>query len=351
MASPSICLLRLSAIGDVCHCVAVLRALQDTFTESRITWVIGQTEATLVSDIPGVDFIIFDKRGGFGALRQLKQNLGGRRFDALLHMQASLRGNLVSRMIRAERRIGFDRARSRDGQRFFCNEYIRPQRGQHVLDGLLGFAHHLGAKPAPPRWDIPIAPQDERFALEALGDQPTLVISPCSSQRRRNYRNWQRERYRAVARHAMEKHQLNVTICGGPSELERDYADAIQEDLPRRCIDLVGKTNLKQLLAVLARSTVLVSPDSGPAHMATTVGTPVIGLYASSNPGRTGPYLSQDWVVNRYPDAVAEEFNASVSDISWGRRVRDPNAMNLITVEDVTTKLDAVIDSMGNTAG
>lgn len=298
-----------------------------------------------MSDIPGVDFIIFDKRGGFGSLRKLRRDLAGRQFDTLLHMQASLRGNLISRAIRAKQRVGFDRARSRDGQRFFCNEYIRPQPGQHILDGLLGFAHHLGAKPAPPRWDIPIGPKEREFAIETVGDSPTLVISPCSSQRRRNYRNWQRERYGAVARYAMEKHQLTVVICGGSSELERDYADAIQKDLPRPCIDLVGKTNLKQLLAVLDRATVLISPDSGPAHMATTVGTPVIGLYASSNPGRTGPYLSQDWVVNRYPDAVAEEFNASVSDISWGRRVRDPNAMNLITVEDVVTKLDAVIES------
>lgn len=349
MPSQSICLLRLSAIGDVCHCVAVLRALQDSFSESRITWVIGQTEATLVSDIPGVDFIIFDKRGGFESFRRLRRDLDGQQFDVLLHMQASLRGNLVSQVIQAKRRVGFDRARSRDGHRFFCNEQIRPQPSQHVLDGLLSFAQHLGAQTGPPRWDIPIAPEDAQFALDALGDQPTLVISPCSSQRRRNYRNWERERYRDIARYAMEAYGLNVAICGGPTELERDYANAIQVDLPRPCVDLVGRTSLKQLLAVLARATVLICPDSGPAHMATMVDTPVIGLYASSNPGRTGPYLSQDWVVNRYPDAVAEEFNASVADISWGRRVRDPNAMNLITVEDVAAKLDAVMESRRST--
>ena len=65
-------------------------------------------------------------------------------------------------------------------------------------------------------------------------------------------------------------------------------------------LNLVGKTSLKELLCVLEQASLVVAPDSGPAHMAVTVGTPVIGLYAHSNPARTGPYLYQDYVVEVY---------------------------------------------------
>jgi heptosyltransferase I len=74
--------------------------------------------------------------------------------------------------------------------------------------------------------------------------------------------------------------------------------------------------------------------------MSTAVGTPVVGLYATSNRHRTGPYASQHLVVDRYPDAVRAEFGVEVDAIRWGRRVRNPSAMDLITVEDVVERLD-----------
>ena len=108
-------------------------------------------------------------------------------------------------------------------------------------------------------------------------------------------------------------------------------------------MNLIGRTTLKQLLAILDRADLLICPDSGPAHMATAVGTPVIGLYATSNRHRTGPYFSQDLVVDRYPEAVQREFGVPVSQLRWGQRVRDPDAMDLIRVEDVIAKVDQVL--------
>ena len=77
--------------------------------------------------------------------------------------------------------------------------------------------------------------------------------------------------------------------------------------------------------------------------MATTVGTPVVGLYATSNRFRTGAYLSQYLVADRYPDAVRQEFGKDVDAVNWGQRIRDPDAMNLITLEDVRQKVDLVL--------
>ena len=81
--------------------------------------------------------------------------------------------------------------------------------------------------------------------------------------------------------------------------------------------------------------------------MATAVGTPVVGLYATSNRHRTGPYFSQHLVVDKYPEAVTREFDRPIDRLRWGQRVRDPAAMSLITVRDVTAKLDAAFAERG----
>ncbi len=84
----SICILRLSAIGDCCHALALVRVIQRAWPETRITWVTGKIEATLFADLPGVEVIPFDKSKGWRGYRELWQTLKGRKFDALLHLQA-----------------------------------------------------------------------------------------------------------------------------------------------------------------------------------------------------------------------------------------------------------------------
>lgn len=337
-----VCVLRLSAIGDTCHTLPVVRTLQRAWPQSRFTWIIGKAEATLMSGIEGVELVALDKSAGAAGYPDLRRRLGGRRFDLLLMMHASLRANLASLMIRARVRLGFDRARARDFQRLFSNATVAARSREHVMDTLFDFAEALGIKDRLLRWDIPVADADRAFALRHVppGGR-TLVISPCATPRYRNYRNWRMENYAAIAEYSAAKHGARVILTGGTTDLEARAAEDICR-LAGKCapLNLVGRTTLKQLLAVLERSSVLVCPDSGPAHMATAVGTPVIGLYATTNPARAGPYLSQRWVVSRYPDAVKKEYGTSVDMMPWGTRVRDPDAMNLITVEDVTARLD-----------
>ncbi len=107
--------------------------------------------------------------------------------------------------------------------------------------------------------------------------------------------------------------------------------------------DLTARTDLKQLYALIAEADVVVCPDSGPAHMATAAGTPVVGLYATSNPARTGPYLSADYTVNRYPDAARRFLGKTVEELRWGQRVRSPDAMNLIKINEVCDKIDKIL--------
>lgn len=348
IAPSHLCILRLSAIGDTCHAVPVVRAIQRAWPDTEITWIIGRVEYELLRGLEGVRFAVFDKNLGLSAYSGLRADLERRRFGMLLHMHASMRANLASLVAKAPIRLGFDRARARDFQYYFCNRHLPAGSNCHVMDGLFEFAEALDIERGELRWDIPIDPADRDFADRVVGTAaPTLVISPCSGQRMRNFRDWRAERYAAVADHAQSRYGARILLTGGSTELERGYAEEIARRANCTPENLVGRTTLKQLLAILERATALICPDSGPAHMATAVGTPVVGLYATSNRLRTGPYLSQHLVADRYPDAVRQEFGVSAKEIRFGRRVRNPAAMDLITVEDAIEKLDLAFAERG----
>lgn len=337
-------MMRLSAVGDVCNAVPLVRALQRHWPATPITWIIGRLEASLVGDLPGVEFIIFNKADGWRAFYKLKKQLAGRNFDLLLHVQAALRASIATLVIPARVRLGFDKQQARDFQSLFINQRIPDLHQPHVLDGFMAFAQRLGIVDRGLHWDLPLPAAAKKFADQHLpGPQQTLIISPCSSQRARNWRNWSADNYARVAQHVIENHGMRVVLTGGPTELETRYGRDIESGVGGKVINLIGQTSLKQLLALLSRATVLICPDSGPAHMATTVGLPVVGLYATSNPQRTGPYLSRRWVVNRYPEACRKYLGAAPEALRWGKRVRDPGAMDLIRVADVTGMLDELL--------
>ena len=330
----------------------VVRAIQRAWPQTELTWIVGRVEYQLLAGLEGVEFVILDKRRGLRGYADVRRQLRRRRFDVLLHMHASVRANLASLMVAADVRVGMDRARARDGQWLFCNRRIPARPRQHVMDGLFEFARVLGLEPGERRWDISLSSDARAFAEHRIdGSQPALIISPVSGQRLRNYRNWRAERYAAAADYVSRQYGARVLLCGGSTRLESDYGSEICRLARCGIVNLIGKTTLKQLLALLERATVLLCPDSGPAHMATAVGTPVVGLYATSNRDRTGPYLSQHLVADGYPQAVERAFGKGVDEIRWGRRVRDPGAMDLIGVADVTGKLDAAFGERGLSPG
>jgi heptosyltransferase I len=345
MTSPptSLCLLRLSALGDVTHAVPVLRTLQRVWPATRLTWIIGRLEAELVGDLPGVEFIVFDKGQGARAYRGLQRALRGRRFDVLLQTQVALRANLAGRLVRAPLRVGFDPPRSRDGHGLVVNRRIPAHPRAHVLDGFFDFLAALGIDERELRWDIPVPEAAAAFATEKMpAGARYLAINACTSARVNNWRNWSAERYAAVIDHAARVHGLQPVLTGGPAPGERAMADAIRTQTQSAVIDLVGATRPKELLAVLGRAEIAIAPDTGPLHIAAAAGTPVIGLYATSNPARTGPYLGREHVVDRYPEALAAECGLTPEHARWGQRVRNAEAMQRITVADVRARLDAL---------
>ncbi len=330
----SLCLLRLSAIGDVCHAVAMVQAIQKQYPNLKITWVIGKVEYQLLKHLPDVEFVIFDKSQGWRSYFNLRKELAGQRFDVLLHMQVALRATIASLAISAKVRIGFDRARAKEGQWLVTNQRVDALDTPHVLEGFMGFAKALGVTDLTPHWNIPVPVADTEFAKNMIPDgDKTLVICAAASKAERN---WLPERYAAVAEYAISK-GFSVILCGGPSELERNLAAEIEKNCNNSIENKVGKTSLTQLLAVLKQATIVLAPDTGPAHMAVTQGTPVIGLYAHSNPGRTGPYLSLANTVSVYDEVITTQYSQPVA---WGTRAKGEDLMSMIEIEPVLQAFD-----------
>ncbi len=337
-----ICVVRLSAIGDTCHALAVIRRIQDNWPAAKITWIIGKTESSLLADIPDIEFIIFDKSRGRQAYNDVRLALGDRSFDITLCMHASMRANFLYRAIRAPIRLGFDRERAKDFQWLFTNRRIPVAHAEHALEAMMSFAAAIGAAPRPIRWDIPLSEDVREFAANfGNPNKPLVVISPCSSNRSRNFRNWGITNYATIIQHLRSK-ACRVVLTGGPSDLEIEYGEALSAN--GVADNLIGKTSLKELAALIDTADLVICPDSGPAHIATAFSTPVLGLYATSNPDRTGPFASRELTVNRYPDAAIKYLGKPVKKLRWGKRVRHPEAMDLITVADVTDKIDDFFD-------
>ena len=339
----TLCLVRLSAIGDVTHIFPIINTIRSYWPQTKITWIIGKSELELVRDLPGIEFVAFDKSRGIRAYFDLRRQLGNRRFDVLLLMQLSLRSNLIPLFINVAIKIGFDRQRSKGLHSLFINHRIEAKKNQHVLDSFFCFTQALGIKEKRLIWNLCYSDEEQTFAENVLPTTTdgtrTLLISPCSSH---VHKNWLPERYAEIANYAIKNHMMRVVLTGGNSPIERDYSHQIATRMTVAPINLIGKTTLRQLMAVIAGVDIVISPDSGPAHLATCAGKPVIGLFATTNPDRSTPYLSRQWCVNCYPHASRLYLGKDSQAIPWGTKIKNPQAMSLITVADVCEKLDAL---------
>ena len=343
-APQSLCILRLSAIGDVCNTVAAVQAIQRTWPQTQITWITGKLEAQLICDLPGVEVVVFDKKQGWQGYRKLWNHLKGRQFDALLHMQYALRASVATLGIKARYKLGFDAVRSQDFQTWFTNVKVPSPSTPHVLDGLLAFGHTLGVTDMTPTWQLSYSQQDGEWAKAQLNStKRNLIMVPGASKA---YKNWTATGYAQLVDYAAA-HDFNVIIAGSPSPVETQLCDAVLAQIQSPVTNLVGKSSIKQMLALLDKADLVIAPDTGPTHMANAMGTPVIGLYAHHNPERTGPYCFRHYVVSAYQEAIAIEHpNTPLEELDWRTRVKDERAMERISVEQVKAMFDKVMQDL-----
>jgi heptosyltransferase I len=319
----------------------VVRAIQQHWPQTRITWICATLEHKLLSALDGINFIVVDKKSGWGGYYRLWRQLAGQRFDIMLQMQTSARANFTGAVVKADIKLGWDRLRARDFHRFFMTHSIPQTRFEHQLQGHLSFARSIGLEVSEPEWNFPISEEAISFVNDLI---PTatrvLLISPCSSH---VHRNWSAERYAAVADHAIERHGMTVVLSGGPSALEASIGKAIEAAANKPLINLIGKDTLPQLVALLHRADVVLTPDSGPTHLANALGTPVIGLHACTWSKRSGPYNSLDLCVDKFAEAAQRFRNTTPEQLRWGTRIEQEGVMDLVEVDDVLDRLEQAL--------
>ncbi|MBD3669086.1 MAG: glycosyltransferase family 9 protein [Kangiella sp.] len=337
-----VALVRLSAIGDCTLVLPVVRALLRQRPELELYWIIGKAAYSLLKDSahPRLHYIPIDKPKSLSDYRSLKKQLAEHSFDAVLAMQASARANLMYPLIRCPRKIGFDKTRARDWQWLFTNERIE-FCDEHLHDSFKRFAEQLTQdklEVSADDWLITFSHDSANSIANMSLPEKYVVINPAASKLERC---WSTANAVQLIQQIEERYQLPVVLSGGPDKLDHELAHQIESQVD--VINCVGKTNLQQLAAILHKATVCIAPDTGPAHIANGVGTPVIGLYAVAPSKLSGPYLNQEYTIDKFEQAVKQLLGKQLNEIGWRTRVHNRQAMDLIGVDEVMAKLSLIL--------
>jgi heptosyltransferase I len=320
----------MSAVGDAVHVLPVITALKRAQPASRITWVLQPGPASLVRGHPAVDeIVVFDRAAGWGAFRDVRRTLATHPFDVVLDLQVYLKAGIVTGFTRAPIKLGFDRARARDMNWLFTTDRIPAHpTGQHVQDQYFEFLDTLGVSRGDPEWNLGPWPaeRDEQRRFYAQFDRPVAAIVVATSKPEKD---WLPERWAEVARALDRDYGLTPVLVGGDSPRERAAADVIARLSPS-AVPALG-IGLRRLVGVLDGAALVLTPDTGPLHMAVALGRPVVGLYGYTNPKRTGPY-------RRFQDLVVDAYGDPGEDYPVSMELR-PGRMGRITVEGVLEKV------------
>ncbi len=321
----------MSAVGDAVHVLPVINAIKRQAPDSRITWVLQPGPATLVRGHRALDeIVLFDRARGWRAFLDVRNALASRTFDVVLDLQVYLKAGIVTGWTRSPVKLGFDRARARDGNWLFTTDRIPPHPvGQHVQDQYFEFLDALGVSHDPVEWDIGPWP-GEREAQAAFYSQLSRPAAGIVVATSKPEKDWDPYRWADIARALDAEFDLQPILVGGTSPRERRAAAIVQERAPMTRSAL--GSGLRALVGILDGAALVLSPDTGPLHIAVALNRPVIGLYGYTNPKRTGPYRRfHDLLIDAYGDP-GENYPVSMETRS-GR-------MGRIQVSDVLAKIE-----------
>jgi heptosyltransferase I len=299
-------IIRLGALGDIVHAIPVAAALRRAFPSARIDWLVSGKHREVLDLVPVIDRRLATKDRGdaaggsplISAIGELRRT----RYDVAIDLQGLVKSALLARLSGAPRVIGFSARYARESfARAFYHEAHDPGRGglydpretRHVVDINLGLLERLGVTAGRP--EFPIDAVDSAVArrvADRTGGRYALLNPGAAWPNKR----WPAQRLGAVAAALRNRLELASVVLWGPGEeaLAREAADA-----SGGAAVVADRTTIADLVALARGAAVMVSGDTGPTHLASAVGTPLVGIYGPTRPARNGPLAAADVSVSR----------------------------------------------------
>lgn len=308
MAEARFLLVRLGSMGDIIHALPSAAALRDTFPDAWIDWAVEPRWTRLLKGNPDLSTVITANRTSTAGVLGTLKTVRAPRYTCVIDFQALYKSALLAFASGAPRRIGFTSGYAREGLASASyTERLNP-RGPHKVDHNLTLAMAAGAKmPQCPRFPLAVDPEDVEAVSRELARHDIgefFVLNPGGGW---VSKCWPADRYGDLHRKLTERFGWRGIVTFGPGEenLAADVTRAAGDPLPL----LLG---LGPLMALLQRAKFVVSADTGPLHLASALGAPVVGLYGPTDPARNGPYSSADVTV-RNPHASVTTYRREAS--------------------------------------
>lgn len=309
----NILIVKLSAIGDVIHTLPAVNSLRARFPEARITWLVEEAAAPLVTGHEALDRVLVSRRKTW--LRQLRttkapaaireiwgfvRELRDDYYDIILDFQALLKSGLLIRLARGKRKIGFGPGMEHQEHSYiFLNERLPAVSMEtHALVRNLKMVEPLGVTPPKIEYRLPITDADRNRVQQLLDRKaegtarPFAAVNPVAKW---DTKLWASDRFAQLADLLVRQRGLAVVFTGGPEDAA--VIKDIQSMMRQESISLAGRTSLIELAALYEQAAVVISTDTGPMHIAAAVGAPVVALFGPTAPRRTGPFGENNRVV------------------------------------------------------
>lgn len=334
-------IVRLSAMGDIIHAMPAVAGLRAQFPASRIDWTIDErwsplltsrtlpdTDASISPDQPLVDFV---HRVQMRSWRQhpfssvthkeiltLRARLRELNYDHVIDLQGAIRSALLAKASGARVRAGALHPRELPARWWYNVKAHTPAR--HVIDQAAEVVSaSVGRVIEAVQPPFPVSPAAERWAddLTNAGSRVFAIINPGAGW---GAKCWPTERYAAVA-HRLGEHGIEAFVNAGPGELNMAQEVIRNNEKTARIVEC----SLLQLIEISRRAAIFVGGDTGPLHLASALGTPVVAIFGPTDPARNGPYGGR-YVVLRSPESKRDHSR---------RREPEPGLLN-ITADQVT---------------
>jgi heptosyltransferase I len=327
-----VCIVMMSAVGDVVHVMPVLHSLKRANPTMRVTWVLQEGPATLVRGHPLVhDIVIFDRKAGLKGFLDIRRELASRRFDLVINLQVYFKAGIITTFTQAPVKLGFDRARARDMNWLFTTHKIPPHEMQHVQDQYLEFNQWLGTPTDRVEWNLGPWNDEERAWQKEFISKFDRPIAPIVVATSKAEKDWAPERWAEVCDALAHDFGLQPVLVGGKSPRELAAERVIMERTKQKPVSALG-SGLRKLVGIIDSSALVLSPDTGPLHITVALRRPVVSLIGYSNPKRVGPYnWCRDLMIDAYGDP-GEDYPVSMEN-RLGRMPR-------VSVRDVLDKVE-----------